>query len=168
VRARDDLQVDDIQRYDIIYVGPLSRLGPLAGHYELQSRYRYESKAGAIHDVVTDETFLPEGEVTDKHTEYALAARFVAPGGRNIVILTPGARNSGLLQTIRMVTSVEDLSRLRQKLASQGQETTSFEALLSLTSFGQTDVTGDILAVHPLPTASRAASDPVVATREPR
>jgi hypothetical protein len=155
VRAPDDLKVDDVQRYDIIYVGPLSRLGLLAGHYELQSRYRYESHRGAIHDIVADQSFLPEGELTAKHTEYALAARFDAPGGNHVIILTPGARNSGMMQIIRMVTSESGLADLQKKLPGDGAAT-SFEALLSVTSFGQTDVTGELLAVHPLPNSALA------------
>jgi hypothetical protein len=152
VRARDDLQVDDLQKYDIIYVGPLSRLGPLAGHYELQSRYRYEQQTTAIRDIVTGKTFLPEGELTGKHTEYALAARFVGPAGNHIVILTPGARNSGMLLTVRMFTSPGGLQDVEKKLrAFRDPLPDTFEALLSLTSFGQTDVAAEVLDVHALP-----------------
>jgi hypothetical protein len=152
VRARDDLQVDDLQKYDIIYVGPLSRLGPLAGHYEIQSRYRYEQQTAAIRDIVTGKTFLPEGELTGKHTEYALAARFVGPAGNHIVILTPGGRNSGMLLTVRMFTSAGGLQDVEKHLRS-GHEPLpdTFEALISLTSFGQTDVAAEVLDVHALP-----------------
>ena len=149
VRARDDLQVDDLQKYDIIYVGPLSRLGPLAGHYEIQSRYRYEQQTAAIRDTVTGKTFLSEGELTGKHTEYALAARFVGPAGNHIVILTPGARNSGMLLTVRMFTSASGLQEVENKLHAPLPDT--FEALISLTSFGQTDVAAEVLDVHALP-----------------
>lgn len=151
VRLPDDVQADDIQRYDIIYVGPISRLGPLAGYYETQSRYRYEPRQSAIRDTETGRSFLPDGPFTEKHTEYALAARFVGPNGNHIVILTPGTRNSGMLQIIRMVTTTEGLTDLQKKLDEQGQDTRSFEALLSVTSFRLTDVAGEILAVSPLP-----------------
>jgi hypothetical protein len=165
VRARDDLQVDDLQKYDIIYIGPLSRLGPLAGHYELQSRYRYDSHTTAIHDIVTGKTYLPEGELTVKHTEYALAARFVGPGGNHILILTPGARNSGMLLTVRTFTSPSGLKDVEKRLrAFRDPLPDSFEALLSVTSFGQTDVAAEVLAVHPLPNtaplATQTAGDP--------
>ena len=150
VRLPDDLKVDDIQRYDIIYVGPISRLGPLAGYYETQSRYRYDPKDSAIRDIESGQSFLPDGPFTEKHTEYALAARFVGPVGNHIVILTPGTRNSGMLQIIRMFTTTEGLADLQKKLA-QGSSASSFEALLSVTSFRETDVAGELLAVHPLP-----------------
>jgi hypothetical protein len=165
VRARDDLQVDDLQKYDIIYIGPLSRLGPLAGHYELQSRYRYEQQTAGIRDIVTGKSFVPEGEVTAKHTEYALAARFIGPGGNRIVILTPGGRNSGMLLTVRQVTSTQGLQELEKPLraAAGGPLPDSFEALLSVTSFGQTDVAAEVIAVHKLPHAS-AAPQKVVTT----
>ena len=155
VRARDDLQVDDLQKYDIVYIGPLSRLGLLAGHYELQSRYRYESKTNSVRDIVTGKSFVPEGEVTDKHTEYALAARFIGPGGNHILILTPGGRNSGMLLTVRTFTSTRELQDIaRRLLASHKPLPDSFEALLSVTSFGQTDVAAEVLDVHALPSTA--------------
>jgi hypothetical protein len=150
--------VDDLQKYDIIYIGPLSRLGPLAGHYELQSRYRYDPQSTAIHDIVTGKSYLPEGEVTVKHTEYALAARFVGPGGNHIVILTPGARNSGMLLTVRTFTSPAGLENLEKRLhAFRDPLPDSFEAILSVTSFGQTDVAAEVLDVHVLPNSAPVA-----------
>jgi hypothetical protein len=155
VRARDDLQAEDLQKYDIVYIGALARLGPLAGHYELQSRYRYDEQTTAIRDIVTGKTFVPDGEITVKHTEYALAARFVGPSGNHIVILTPGARNSGMLLTVRNFTSTTGLRDLEKRLrAFRDPLPDSFEALLSVTSFGQTDVASEVLAVHPLPNSS--------------
>ena len=160
VRARDDLQVDDLQKYDIIYIGPLSRLGPLAGHYELQSRYRYEQETAGIRDIVTGKSFVPEGEITVKHTEYALAARFIGPGGNRIVILTPGGRNSGMLLTVRQVTSTQGLQELEKRLRAfaGGSLPESFEALLSVTSFGQTDVAAEVIDVHALPNTANAST----------
>ena len=105
----------------------------------------------AIRDIETGRSFLPDGPFTERHTEYALAARFVGPVGNNIVILTPGTRNSGMLQIIRMLTTTEGLADLQKKLDEQGHATGSFEALLSVTSFRETDVAGELLAVHPLP-----------------
>jgi len=159
VRPRDDLQVDDLQKYDIIYIGALSRLGPIAGYYELQSRYRYEPKTNSVRDVVTGKSFEPEGEITDKHTEYALAARFIGPGGHRILILTPGGRNSGMMLTVRTFTSAERLQEIARRLpASRGSPPDAFEALLSVTSFGQTDVAAEILDVHALPNTQRQSS----------
>jgi hypothetical protein len=169
VRARDDLQVDDLQKYDIVYVGPLSRLGPLAGHYELQSRYRYDSQTTAIRDIVTGKTFLPEGEITGKHTEYALAARFVGPSGNHIVILTPGARNSGMLLTVRTFTSPGGLQDVEKRLrASRESVPGTFEALLALTSFGQTDVAAEVVDVHALPNSAPRSSHAVEGVTQAR
>lgn len=158
VRLPDDLKADDIQRYDIVYLGPLSRLGPLAGHYELQSRYRYVPQLSAIRDIETGRSYLPEGNFTERHTEYALAARFAGPAGNRILILTPGTRNSGMLQVLRMFTTEAGLANLQQKLDEQGQSAESFEVLLSVTSFGLTDVADELLAVHPLPHAKQQAN----------
>jgi hypothetical protein len=166
VRFRDDLQVEDLQKYDIVYIGPLSRLGLLAGHYELQSRYRYESKNASVRDVVTGKSFVPEGDVTEKHTEYALAARFIGPGGHRILLLTPGGRNSGMLLTMRAFTSAEKLQEIGHRLlAVQKPPPDSFETLLSLTSFGQTDVASEILDVHALPNTVNGPSETQVDPR---
>jgi hypothetical protein len=151
VRLPDDLQADDIQRYDIIYVGPLARLGPLAGHYELQSRFRFVPQDSAIRDIETGHSYLPVGGFTEQHTEYALAARFIGPGGNHIVILTPGSRNSGMLQVIRMLTTPPGLEKLQAKLDEQAHGSGSFEALLSVTSVGLTDIADELVAVYPLP-----------------
>jgi len=168
IRPRDDMQVDDLQKYDIIYIGPLSRLGPLAGYYELQSRYRYESKTNSVRDIVTGKSFVPEGELTDKHTEYALAARFIGPGGNHILILTPGGRNSGMLLTVRTFTSTKELQDIaRRLLDSHKPLPDSFEALLSVTSFGQTDVASEVLDVHALPSPLNGAAGTRVSSNGP-
>ena len=56
-----------------------------------------------------------------------------------------------MLQVIRMLTSVDGLAALQKRLDEQGSDMASFEALLSVTSFGQTDVAGELLAVHRMP-----------------
>jgi hypothetical protein len=125
----------------------------------LQSRYRYESQTAGIRDIVTGKSFVPDGELTGKHTEYALAARFTGPAGKRIVILTPGGRNSGMLLTVRTFTSEKGLQELaRRLLAAHDPLPDSFEALLSVTSFGQTDVAAEVIDVHTLPNTVTAAA----------
>ncbi len=47
VTVRDDLREEAIRHNDVVYIGPLSRTGPLAGYYQLRSRYRYNA-AGLV------------------------------------------------------------------------------------------------------------------------
>lgn len=152
VAARDDVPVDEIRNNDIIYLGPLVRLGPLTGHYEVRSRYRYSAEGPAITDVSTGKVFLPEGALGGQHLDYALAAKFIGPTGNHILILTAGARNAGLLQVVRTLTSPEGLANVEQRLRAEipGAKD-SFEALLTVTGFKQTDLAADVVALHALP-----------------
>jgi hypothetical protein len=163
VVACDDVTVDAIRKNDIIYIGPLVRLGPLAGHYELQSRYRYNNTPASITDVVTGKGYLPEGDLGEKHVDYALAAKFIGPTGNHILIITSGARNAGILQIVRTLTSpageAQIGARLRAKSIDPGG---SFEALLTVTGFKRTDLTAAVVQVSALP--NQITRSPIAAT----
>jgi hypothetical protein len=152
VAARDDVPVDEIRNNDIIYLGPLARLGPLAGHYELRSRYRYNVEGSTITDVASGKVFLPEGVLGAQHLDYALAAKFIGPTGNHIMIFTAGARNAGLLQIVRTLTSADGLTAVENKLRTQLPAVPdSFEALMTVTGFKQTDLAAEVIAVDALP-----------------
>jgi hypothetical protein len=152
VTAGDDLQTDQIRNNDIIYVGPLSGLGPLSGYYQMRSRYRYNTTGFSLTDIDTQKVFLPEGALGGQHVDYALAAKFTGPDGNRIMILTSGVRNAGVMQVVRTLTSPEGLARLETKLrAKSGTVPDSFEALLTVTGFKQTDLAADVIDVNALP-----------------
>jgi hypothetical protein len=152
VAARDDVPVDEIRNNDIVYLGPLVRLGPLTGHYETRSRYRYNAEGATITDLASGKVFQPEGVLSGQHLDYALAAKFLGPTGNHILIFTSGARNAGLLQIVRTLTTPQGLASVEQRLRNEGPSTKdSFEALLTVTGFKQTDIAADIVALHPLP-----------------
>jgi hypothetical protein len=156
VVARDDVPVDDILDHDIIYLGPMVRLGSLSRHYEYRSRYRYISEGPKIVDISTGKPYVPEGSLAAQHRDYALAAKFVGPTGNQIMIITAGARNGGLLQIVRMLTSTAGLKAIQQQLGEKSpHEVDSFEALLSVTGFRQTNLAADVVAVSPLSTPKR-------------
>lgn len=151
VAVREDVPVDDILNHDIIYLGPLVRLGSLNRHYEYRSRYRYSADGPKILDIAADKSFVPEGSLSDQHLDYALAAKFPGPTGNQIMIFTSGARNGGLLQIVRTLTSADGLKKLEQRLAEKSpQRTDSFEALLTVTGFRQTNLAADVITVDPL------------------
>jgi hypothetical protein len=159
VTVRDDFTVDAIRKNDIIYIGPLARLGPLAGYYQMRSRYRYSPEGSTITDNTTRKVFSPRGALGDEHLDYALAAKFTGPTGNHIMIFTSGARNAGLLQIVRTLTSPEGLaafeSKLRAKSATVPDE---FEALLTVTGFKSTDLTAEVIDVSPLLAAGAHAA----------
>lgn len=161
VTVRDELQADEIRNNDIIYLGPMVRLGPLAGYYQLGSRYRYNAATASLTDTVTRKVFLPQGTLGSQHTDYALAAKFSGPTGNHILIFTSGARNAGLLQILRTLTSPEGLTRFEARSRTQsGAVPRSFEALLTVTGYKQTDLVTEFIDINALP-ASRSRQ-PVV------
>lgn len=152
VRVPDEVQAEDIRNYDIIYLGPLVRLGSLAGHYQLRSRYRFNPGQASVTDLMTQSVFLPEGELGAEHKDYALAAKFQGPTGNHILIFTSGGRNAGLLQIVRTLTSPAGLAQFDARLRSMpGGEPRFFEALLSVTGFRQSDLAAEVIEVHTLP-----------------
>jgi hypothetical protein len=152
VILRDELPTEQILNNDIIYVGPLSGLGPLFGFYEARSRYRYNAADSTLTDVDAHKSFSPQGVLSAERVDYALAAKFVGPNGNHIMVFTSGVRNAGLLQVVRTVTSPDGLDRLEKGLrAKPGALPDSFEALLTVAGFRQTDLSADIIDVNPLP-----------------
>jgi hypothetical protein len=152
VVAQDDVSIETIRNNDVIYLGPLVRLGALGSHYALQSRYQYSSEAQTITDVTTGKTFMPEGVLSAQHVDYALAAKFLGPTGNHFMIFTAGARNAGVLQIVRTVTSAEGVAKIDDRLrASHLENASSFEALLTVTGFKQTDLMADIVDITPMP-----------------
>ena len=158
VVARDDVTADAIRENDIVYLGPVVRLGPLASHYELRSRYKYDTKNSSITDLATGKSYLPEGTLGGKHVDYALAAKFVGPTGNHILIFTSGTRNAGMLQIVRTLTSPEGLAAVEQQMLAKSADASGpLEALLTVTGDRQTDLATEIVDVNALPTRFAAA-----------
>lgn len=159
VVVRDDFTGDGIRDKDIIYIGPLVRLGPLAGYYQSRSRYRYNTEGSTITDVAAHKVYAPEGTLGGQRLDYALAAKFNGPAGNHIMIFTAGGRNAGLLQIVRTLTSPEGLAEFEKKLhASSSKVPDEFEALLTVTGFKTTDLAASIVEVNPLAAGMRAAN----------
>jgi hypothetical protein len=159
VTVRDELQPDQVRNNDIVYVGPLGGLGPLFGYYQSRSRYRVDASDSALTDLDAHKTFASRGTLAAEREDYALVAKFLGPTGNYIMVVTAGVRNAGVLQIVRTVTSPEGLSRLEAKLhARPGMLPDSFEALLTVTGFRQTDLSAEVIDVNPLPAHPRADS----------
>ncbi len=151
VRLRDELQAEDMEKYDIVYVGPISRLGPLASDYHGQSHYRFDAATATITDTESDRQYQPEGDLADHHTEYALVARYTGPGGNCVMLFTAGGRNAGLMQVVRMLTSPEGLEKMRPSSGdSAARLPDSFEAVVAVSGYKRTDLATSLMDLHPL------------------
>ena len=158
VRLRDELMTDDLRGHDIVYIGPIARVGPLAGSADGKSRYRFDARDSSLTDVQTGKVYLPEGELGGHHKDYALLVQFRGAAGNTVTVITAGGRNAGLLQVIRTLTTPAGLTRLDDLLrrTAGGRTPSSFEALISVTGFKQTDLAAEIVDLHVLPAAGGA------------
>jgi len=158
VRLRDDLRAEDIQRYDIVYVGPVTRLGPLASDYHIRSRYRFDAATSGITDTASGKVYLPEGELGDHHKDYALVARYPGPAGNSIMVFTSGGRNSGLLQVVRTLTTTAGMDKF-WSAAGGAAPPAAFEALVAVTGYKQTDLAADLVQLHTMSVAEAKLAD---------
>ena len=150
VRLRDELRAEDLQRYDIVYVGPVTRLGPLTSDYHVQSRYRFDSATSGITDTVAGKTYEPEGSLGDHHTDYALVARYPGPAGNSIMVFTSGGRSAGLSQVVRTLTTEDGLRKFWQSNGVSVTPPAAFEALVAVSGYKQTDLSAVLVQLHAL------------------
>ncbi len=151
IRLRDELQADDIRNNDIIYVGPITRLGPLASDYHQQSRFHFDAETSGVTDTKSGKAYLPEGTLGAHHTDYALIARYPGPTGNSIMVFTSGGRSAGLLQIVRTLTTA---AGLKDFWTTTGAESATlpaaFEALLIVSGYKQTDLAASLVELHAL------------------
>lgn len=159
VRLRDELRAEDLQRYDIVYVGPVTRLGPLASDYHMPSRYHFDSATSGITDAVAGKTYQPEGSLGDHHKDYALVARYPGPTGNSIMVFTSGGRSAGLSQVVRMLTTAQGLDQFWQQEGAAIQPPSAFEALVAVSGYKQTDLSAVLVQLHALTGANGAVAD---------
>jgi hypothetical protein len=159
VRLSEELRAEDLQSYDIIYLGPIARLGPLANDYHVQLRYRVDAATGSVIDAETGKTYVPEGALGERHKDFALVARYPGPVGNSIMVFTSGGRNAGLLQVIRTLTTPEGLRRFESANGAAQVLPPAFEALVAVSGYKQTDFAADLIQLHTLGAAPAAIAD---------
>ena len=147
----DELDITDIRKNDVIFIGPLHRLGPLAAYYRSLSRYEYDREGNRLKDKKTGKFFVARSPMEREGIDYGIFAGFRGPGGNHIMILTSVGSDIGLLQIVHSMTSKTEIDHIAEMLAAQGAgDTDSFEALFSATGYNRTDLTAKILEVHPI------------------
>ncbi|MET0293132.1 MAG: hypothetical protein ABW136_12295, partial [Steroidobacteraceae bacterium] len=141
VRLRDELRTEDFARYDIVYAGPLVRLGPLDAALQGVAQYRFDAATSGVADIAGDKVFRPEGDLGEHRKDYALVSRFRGPEGSQVVILTAGGRNAGLTQVVRTVTTPEGLEPFERALRdAKADARSAFQAVLEVAGYRQTDL----------------------------
>jgi hypothetical protein len=151
IRLRDELRAEDLAQNDIVYVGPLTRMGPLEAVVQQTARYRFDAPSSGVTDVPSGKVYVPEGDLASHRKDYALVSSLRGAQGTRIVIITSGGRNAGLGQVVRTVTTPTGLAALDRKLSASGVPASgAFEALLSVAGFRQTDLSTEILEARKL------------------
>lgn len=159
VRLRDELRAEDLQRYDIVYVGPITRLGPLTSDYHMRSRYHFDSATSGITDTLAGKSYQPEGSLGDHHKDYALVARYPGPAGNSIMVFTSGGRSAGLSQIVRTLTTAEGLNKFWQADGAAITPPPAFEALVAVSGYKQTDISAVLVQLHALTGAEGAVAN---------
>jgi hypothetical protein len=151
VTILDELDVADIRDHDIIFVGPLYRLGPLAEYYNGISRYKYDHAANRIEDKVTGTGLTARGPLNRDGLDYGVFAEYRGPTDNYIMIFGSVTSDIALLQVVRNMTSPTELDRIGKGLQSDGGSLPpAFEALFAATGYERTDLSSDIVALHAL------------------
>lgn len=147
----DELDISDVRDDDVIFIGPLHRLGPIGAYYDALSRYKYDRENNRLVDKKTGKVFAARGPMSRNGVDYGMFAEFRGPDGNRILIFSSVASDIGLLQIVRSMTSKTELDHIKSMLKAQGAGATdSFEALFSATGYDRTDLTAKIVEVHPL------------------
>ena len=151
IRLREEVRAEDLARNDIVYVGPLSRVGPLDALLPRTSHYRFDAPSSGVTDVSSGKAYVPEGDLANHRKDYALVSSLTGAQGGRIVIITSGGRNAGLGQVVRTVTTPDGLASLDRLLQTNGVAASSaFEALVAVAGYKQTDLSAEILDARQL------------------
>jgi hypothetical protein len=151
VSILDELDVADIRENDIIFIGPLHRLGPLAEYYDRLSHYTYERDQNRLKDNKTGQYLTARKPMSREGLDYGIFAEFRGPEGNHIMIFGSVASDIGLLQIVHSLTSPAEIARIKDQLLTAGQGMpTAFEALFSATGYERTDLVAKVIDIHAL------------------
>ena len=158
VTLLDELKLDDLRSNDVVYIGPLVRLGPLAERFSQFSRYHYDDASFQLTDKASKRVYALQDR-SEGLTDYGLFALIPGPSNNHIMIFASVARDVGLLQIIRTVTSAQGVDAIRAKVGGTPSATPrSFEVLMAVSGYRRTDLTADIMEAHSLDTVRTPAS----------
>ncbi|HEX9654537.1 MAG TPA: hypothetical protein VGA99_12585 [bacterium] len=149
LKLASELQLEDLQRYDIIYIGPykcLNVLKPVVRNLNFKYTLGYDSKL-AFFDQGSKKQFTyswvsnPE---TQARNDYAIVVK--VPGGNNNTLMFFLSENDfGNISTVKHFSNPAYLQEMRSKITSS-----YFEALFEVKGIVRTDFEIKLLHVNPL------------------
>jgi hypothetical protein len=150
VHILDELPVDDLRTHDVLFMGPLVRIGPLADLLFRGSRYEfnYDHEPRRLRDRVTGREFAPSTGRRESASDYGLFASLRGPSGNRILIFASVGSDLGLLPLMRYATSTHGLEELRARLAGNGQLPDEFEAVMAVSGYYRTDLSAEMVDAH--------------------
>lgn len=132
VIAASDLRPDMLNRFDIVYVGLLSGLGPLEQQVFAGSGFRLGETYDELIDSSTKQVYASDEArriaAPVFYRDFAYLARFTAPGGAKVIIVA-AERETGL----RALGPIVARAKLPEKVAEVAADGAPFEALWQVT-----------------------------------
>jgi hypothetical protein len=150
VHILDELQVEDLRTHDVLFMGPLVRIGPLADALFRNSRYEfnYDHEPRRLRDRITGKEFAPSTGRRENASDYGLFASLRGPSGNRIMIFASVGSDLGLLPLMRYATSAQGLEELRRRLADSGPLPDEFEAVMAVSGYYRTDLSAEMVDAH--------------------
>jgi hypothetical protein len=151
VSKMSDLEPASLKSADIVYIGYLSGMGMFQDFVFTGSRFAIGESYDEVIDTGTHHIYVsevgrqimepppPTGQERSYH-DYGIFAKLRGPGGNTIVVIS-GTRDEGVSQTAEAFTNAQNL----QELKKQTDTTQPLEALLEVSAFNGTNLTGKVL-----------------------
>jgi hypothetical protein len=151
VSKMSDLGPASLKSADIVYIGYLSGMGMFQDLVFADSRFAVGDSYDEVLDKTTHRSFVseigsqmmepvpPTGKERT-YRDYGLFAKLLGPGGNTILVIA-GTRDEGVSQTAEALTNEAKLGELRRQV----DPTLPLEALLEVSAFNGTNLTGKIL-----------------------
>lgn len=144
VRVLDELQLDKLRTYDVIYMGPLVSIGPLKDAVFLRSHYTFalDEYTRILRNEQSGKEFRPTRGRRENAEDYGFFASFRGPEGNRVMVLSSVGSDLGLVPLMREMTSASGLAGLQRLAASAGNPTVpeNLEAVMKVHGYYRTDL----------------------------
>jgi hypothetical protein len=156
IRLSSELRFEDLRDTDIIYMGPMSRMGRLGDFLYSTSALRFHQEGYTIEDTSADVSYSGTGVDPGLLTDYGLFAAFPGPGNNRIFVLANAGKDIGLLGLVQSITSTAGLADIQNKLlAAKGSADGFYEVLFAVSGYERTDLSAKVVVARPLASADR-------------
>jgi hypothetical protein len=151
IAKMSDVEPSSLKSADIVYIGYLSGMGMLQDMVFTGSRFAIGDTYDEVIDSKTQHAYVsqvgsqvmgppqPTGKEQSYH-DYGLFEKVRGPSGNTILVIA-GTRDEGVSQTAEAFTSQQKLN----ELAQQTDVTSPFEALLDVSAFNGTNLSGKVV-----------------------